>query len=187
MSYVLPSRKAFSDFVTRIFKNYRDTDQESKDVDLCENRVGPGKELLPYQKLVRDYLVAETPYRGLLIYHGLGSGKTCSAISVAESLIDTRKIFVMLPTSLESNFRGELRKCGNPFYQEENFWELRKINTVKDEEHARSLGISKLFLDKHFNDDFTSDEEASLESFKKQLIVHLKYKKIKHSIIDDDY
>jgi hypothetical protein len=149
MSYVLPSRKAFSDFVTRIFKNYRDNDQESKDVDLCENRVGPGKELLPYQKLVRDYLVAETPYRGLLIYHGLGSGKTCSAISVAESLIDTRKIFVMLPTSLEANFRGELRKCGNPFYQEENFWELRKINTVKDEEHARSLGISKLFLDKH--------------------------------------
>jgi hypothetical protein len=150
MSYVLPSRKAFSDFVTRIFKNYRDsTEKDDKDVDLCLQRTGPGKELLPYQKLVRDYLIAETPYRGLLIYHGLGSGKTCSAISVAESLIDTRKIFVMLPTSLEANFRGELRKCGDPFYQEENFWEVRKINTLKDEEHARSLKISKNFLDKH--------------------------------------
>jgi len=87
MSYVLPSRKAFSDFVTRIFKNYRDsTEKDDKDVDLCLQRTGPGKELLPYQKLVRDYLVAETPYRGLLIYHGLGSGKTCSAISVANVL-----------------------------------------------------------------------------------------------------
>jgi hypothetical protein len=150
MSYVLPSRKAFSDFITRIFKNYRDTtDRETKEIDLCENRIGPGKELLPYQKLVRDYLIAETPYRGLLIYHGLGSGKTCSAISVAESLLDTRKIFVMLPTSLEANFQGELRKCGDPFYQEENHWEVRKINTEKDIEHAEKLGITRKFIDKH--------------------------------------
>ena len=150
MSFVLPSRKAFSDFITRIFKNYRDSsDKDTADIDLCESRTGPGKELLPYQKLVRDYLVAETPYRGLLIYHGLGSGKTCSAISVAESLIDTRKIFVMLPTSLEQNFRGELRKCGDPFYQEENHWEVRKINTEKDIDHAKSLGISRKFVDKH--------------------------------------
>ena len=162
MAYILPSRKAFSDFITRIFKNYRDNnDRETKDVDLCENRVGPGKELLPYQKLVRDYLIAETPYRGLLIYHGLGSGKTCSAISVAESLLDTRKIFVMLPTSLEANFRGELRKCGDPFYQEENHWEIRKINTEKDIEHALKLGITQKFIDKHMEYYVTIPEKTS--------------------------
>ena len=162
MSYILPSRKAFSDFITRIFKNYRDTtDKETVDVDLCENRVGPGKDLLPYQKLVRDYLIAETPYRGLLIYHGLGSGKTCSAISVAESLIDSRKIFVMLPTSLEGNFQGELRKCGNPFYQEENHWEVRKIKTEKDIEHALKLGITQKFIDKHMEYYVTIAEKTS--------------------------
>ena len=162
MSYVLPSRKAFSDFITRIYKNYRDTsDKEIKEVDLCIERQGPGKELLPYQKLVRDYLIAETPYRGLLIYHGLGSGKTCSAISVAESLIDTRKIFVMLPGSLESNFRGELRKCGNPFYQEENYWELRKILTEKDYEQPKQLGLSRKFLDKYMEYYVTIPEKSS--------------------------
>jgi len=161
MTYVLPSRKAFSDFITRIFKNYRDTDEESKDVDLCENRTGPGKELLPYQKLVRDYLIAETPYRGLLIYHGLGSGKTCSAISVAESLLDSRKIFVMLPTSLEANFRGELRKCGDPFYQVENHWEVRKINTDKDIQHALKLGITQKFIDKHMEYYVTIPEKVA--------------------------
>ena len=77
-SYILPDRKAFADSVTRIFKNYRakdigPADSEDKDVDLCIVRTGPGRELLPYQKLVRDYLIAETPYRGLLVYHGLGS------------------------------------------------------------------------------------------------------------------
>ena len=25
-----------------------------------------------------------TPYRGLLLYHGLGSGKTCTSIAIAE-------------------------------------------------------------------------------------------------------
>jgi len=151
-SYILPDRKSFADSVTRIFKNYRakDTgpaDAEDKDVDLCLVRTGPGRELLPYQKLVRDYLLAETPYRGLLVYHGLGSGKTCSAIAVAESLMSTHKIFVMLPASLQPNFKGELRKCGDPFYQEEQHWEVRNIRQQSDIEHAKGLGISQKFLD----------------------------------------
>jgi len=153
-SYILPDRKAFADSVTRIFKNYRakdigPADLEDKDVDLCLARTGPGRELLPYQKLVRDYLIAETPYRGLLVYHGLGSGKTCSAIAVAESLMSTHQIYVMLPASLQANFKGELRKCGDPFYQEEQHWEVRNIRQHTDIEHARSLGISQKFLDSH--------------------------------------
>ena len=153
-SYILPDRKAFADSVTRIFKNYRakdigPIDSDDKDVDLCWARTGPGRELLPYQKLVRDYLLAETPYRGLLVYHGLGSGKTCSSIAVAESLMSTHQIYVMLPASLVANFKGELRKCGDPFYQEEQHWEVRIVRQHQDIDHARSLGISQKFIDKH--------------------------------------
>ena len=151
-SYILPDRKAFADSVTRIFKNYRAKDvgdTEDKDVDLCLARTGPGRELLPYQKLVRDYLLSETPYRGLLVYHGLGSGKTCSAIAVAESLMSTHKIFIMLPASLQANFKGELRKCGDPFYQEEQHWEVKQVRQHTDIDHAKSLGISQKFLDTH--------------------------------------
>ena len=153
-SYILPDRKAFADSVTRIFKNYRakdigPIDSDDKDVDLCWARTGPGRELLPYQKLVRDYLIAETPYRGLLVYHGLGSGKTCSSIAVAESLMSTHQIYVMLPASLVANFKAELRKCGDPFYQEEQHWEVRIVRQHQDIDHARSLGISQKFIDKH--------------------------------------
>ena len=153
-SYILPDRKTFADSVTRIFKNYRakdigPIDSDDKDVDLCWARTGPGRELLPYQKLVRDYLLAETPYRGLLVYHGLGSGKTCSSIAVAESLMSTHQIYVMLPASLVANFKGELRKCGDPFYQEEQHWEVRIVRQHQDIDHARSLGISQKFIDKH--------------------------------------
>jgi hypothetical protein len=170
-SYILPDRKAFADSVTRIFKNYRakdvgPADSEDKDVDLCLVRSGPGRELLPYQKLVRDYLLAETPYRGLLVYHGLGSGKTCSAIAVAESLMNTHKIFVLLPASLQANFKGELRKCGDPFYQEEQHWEVRNIRQHTDIEHAKSLGISQKFLDSHMKYFITVPERPA--NFKDQ-------------------
>ena len=96
--YVLPNRRAFSDAITRIFikKNYRkEKDDEDESVDLCTKSSSGNRELFPYQKLVRDYLLIETPYRGLLVYHGLGSGKTCSAIAVSESLL-TKKRFMFL-------------------------------------------------------------------------------------------
>lgn len=150
--YVLPNRKAFSDSITRIFlkSNYRNTnlDDADKDEDVCRKQAGPQntRELFSYQKLVRDYLLIETPYRGLLLYHGLGSGKTCSAIAVAESLMSTNHVFVMLPASLQANFRGEIRKCGDPIYAYEQHWEERAIRTAQDSDQARGMGISETFL-----------------------------------------
>ena len=152
--FVLPNRKAFADSITRIFirQNARDVgpfDKEDADVDLCLKQSSGKRELFPYQKLVRDYLVAETPYRGLLLYHGLGTGKTCSAIAVAESLLSTRKIFVMLPASLAENFKSQLRQCGDPIYQEEQYWDVRPIRSSADREQAVGFGISEEFLDKY--------------------------------------
>ena len=81
--YVLPNRKAFADSVARMFLKYRvpPETEEDKDIDVCIQRDTGTRELLPHQKIVRDYLSIETPYRGVLLYHGLGSGKTCSSIA----------------------------------------------------------------------------------------------------------
>jgi hypothetical protein len=138
MSYVLPNRKGFSDFVSRLFLKYRDKepDPESKT-----------RELFSYQKIVREYLLTETPYRGLLLYHGLGSGKTCSSIAVAESLLSNRKIYILLPASLQANYRTEIRKCGDPIYAYEQNWEQRLVKEDRTEPHG--LGISDEFLDNH--------------------------------------
>ena len=146
---VLPNRKAFADYITRIFLKNRSAgfDAEDEDADMCSKQGSTNvQELLPYQKLVRDYLMIETPYRGLLVYHGLGSGKTCSAIGVAESLLHNKKVFVMLPASLQSNFRQQLRKCGDPIYMTNNHWEIRVIRSEADKTPAKALGISDEFL-----------------------------------------
>lgn len=153
--YILPNRKAFSDSITRIFLKYRKVDGisvEDEDEDLCNNIAGAtsaGSELFSYQKIVREYLLMETPYRGLLLYHGLGSGKTCSSIAVAESLMHDKKVFVLLPASLQANYRGEIRKCGDPIYAYEQHWTIHPIKSPEDKALGRSMGISETFLDKN--------------------------------------
>jgi len=138
--YVLPNRKAFSDAITRTFLKYRD-----KTADLSRK----GFDLFTYQKMVRDYLLIETPYRGLLFYHGLGSGKTCSSIAVAESLMSTNKVWVLTPASLRENYISEIRRCGDPVYAIDQYWEMRQIRTDDDKEKAKAMGISDSYLDKN--------------------------------------
>ena len=151
MSYVLPNRKAFADSITRVLLKYRKepTDAEDKDVDLCSG-MGSGnmRELLPHQKVVRDYLLMETPYRGLLLAHGLGSGKTCSSIAVAESLLTDKRVFVLLPASLEQNYRGELRSCGAPIYLYDNHWRQQTLSE-DTRAMAKKLGLSDGFLSRN--------------------------------------
>ena len=172
---MLPNRKAFSDAITRMFikSDYRakdkdPLDEEDKNIDLCTQRTGTGRELFPYQKIIRDYLKIETPYRGILVYHGLGSGKTCSSIAVAESLLTTSKVYVMVPASLEKNYKEELQKCGDPIYAVENFWTVKPMS---DEVRAegKKLGISEKFMDKH-NRIYTttSGNEPNFESLSTQ-------------------
>jgi hypothetical protein len=153
-AYVLPNRKAFADAITRVFMKYREKDkdplsEEDKDVDLCVKQTsGNTRELFPYQKIIRDYLKIETPYRGILVYHGLGSGKTCSSIAVAESLLSTSKVYIMVPASLEENYREEILKCGDPVYALEQNWVESRVSE-DNREQAKKLGISDKFLDKH--------------------------------------
>ena len=44
--------------------------------------------LAPYQIFLKNFISNYTPYNSILIYHGTGTGKTCSAISIAENYRD---------------------------------------------------------------------------------------------------
>ena len=71
-----------------------------------ENKKGEEKiELKPHQKRVLQKLL-DTP--GLLVYHGLGSGKTITSISAAEKLGIPAEAVV--PASLRPNYLKELAK-----------------------------------------------------------------------------
>ena len=70
---------------------------------------------LQHQKLIRDFMTETSPFRGILLYHKLGSGKTLTAIAVSEQLKKHRQIVVMTPAALRDNFISELRKAGEEY------------------------------------------------------------------------
>ena len=82
--YYLNNRKTFIQFMNRLLLPYKKTND--KNTLSCDKNTNIEFELLPHQKLIQEYLNIYTPYRGLLLYHGLGSGKTCSSITIAEGL-----------------------------------------------------------------------------------------------------
>ena len=95
--------------------------------------------LLTHQKVVRDYLNIYTPYRGLLLYHGLGSGKTCSSIAIAEGMKDSKRVIIMTPASLRANYIEELKKCGDLLYKRNQYWEW--ISTVENQEALKTISV----------------------------------------------
>lgn len=90
----------------------------------CEKGKGTSKGTKPklsftptdLQKNVVKYFT-NSPYKGILLYHQLGAGKTCSSILIADKMIKENKvnhIYVFTSGSLRQNWIDEYcKKCGN--------------------------------------------------------------------------
>ena len=115
-AYIPQTRRGFAEFIRQTYRTF----------ELPEGAitVPEGDKYYPYQKFVRDYMRQESPYRGVLVYHGLGSGKTCTSIATAEALFAAsgKKIIVMANYSLKKNFFSEVSKCGFRHFQLNNYW-----------------------------------------------------------------
>jgi len=71
----------------------------------------------PHQQFVTDYFTEKSIYKGILLYHKLGSGKSCTSIMIADKLLamnKVKKVFVLTPGSLRKNWVSEYcRVCGS--------------------------------------------------------------------------
>ena len=72
-------------------------------------------ELSSHQLFVKNFLSSHTPYNSLLLFHGLGTGKTCSAIGICEEHRDyirqtgnPTKILIVASPNVQDNFRLQL-------------------------------------------------------------------------------
>lgn len=108
LNLVIAKKMEFNEHKTEITV---EDDLEEQSNKLCNKDF----ELLPHQNFVKNFLSKNTPYNGLLLYHGLGTGKTCSAISIAE---ETRiyskysglssKIIIVASPNVQENFKLQL-------------------------------------------------------------------------------
>jgi hypothetical protein len=138
-SYYMNNREIFINFINSLFQPYRREIQENQENISCDTigKTNTEFSLLTHQKIVRDYMNLYTPYRGLLLYHGLGSGKTCTSIAIAEGMKNSKRIIIMTPASLRRNYMEELKKCGDLIYKKNQYWEW--ISTDINPEVANTL------------------------------------------------
>jgi hypothetical protein len=123
------NRRGIHNFIIQTYQNYILKKPRQDPIgDACKQLAGVSSstiENFAYQEFVRDYMQKDSPYRGILVYHGLGSGKTCTSIAAAEGIRfgGMRKIFVMTPATLSGNYRKELSLCGYYAFKRDNNWE----------------------------------------------------------------
>jgi hypothetical protein len=96
-NYYMNNREIFINFINSLFEPYRIELQNDTEGISCDNigKTNTDFSLLTHQKIVRDYMNLYTPYRGLLLYHGLGSGKTCTSIAIAEGMKESKCVIIM--------------------------------------------------------------------------------------------
>ena len=81
-------------------------DNKTKDISKIKDF-----ELDNHQVFLKNYISPDTPYNGILIFHGTGVGKTCSAVSIAEGFKKTLKNInkkVLILSNLRDNFKKEI-------------------------------------------------------------------------------
>ena len=106
-------KKEFNDLKIEEKKREDIENIEQVSTNLCNPNID--FELESHQMFVRNFLSRETPYNGLLLFHGLGTGKTCSSISVCEDmrsyykqLGNKKKIIIVASPVVQENYKLQL-------------------------------------------------------------------------------
>lgn len=148
IDWVLPHSKRFIDFINRHFGE--NPEYISNKVDFIkeiQEAMASGSDAPPfaYQKFIRDYMAYGTPYRSLLLEHGLGSGKSRSGIMVAETFrAQGLMILIMTPAFLRLNFMDEIERWGGP--------DIRIVPEMAEEEKTRRRNlINQYYKFVHYN------------------------------------
>jgi hypothetical protein len=99
-------------------KEFNDTKYDGRILDIKEHAdvlSNADFEMAPHQAFVRNFLSSQTPYNSLLLYHGLGSGKTLSSIGVCEEQREylkqmgiNKRIIIVASPNVQDNFRSQL-------------------------------------------------------------------------------
>ena len=194
-SYYMNNREIFTNFMSSLFGKYKKDLLTESEGATCSYDENEAFSLMTHQKIVRDYLNLITPYRGALLYHGLGSGKTCSSIAIAEGMKSSKQIIVMTPASLRMNYIEELKKCGDSLYRKNQFWEFistsespELMNTLSSilslpVEYIRKQGgawLSNITKPSNFEKGLSNDDKISLDNQLNEMIRY-KYKFINYN------
>ena len=150
--------KALRDYIRTEFKGPSDVWGEIEVVNKCgpppaekkqQGGAGTSSELVnfnPTQEFVRHYFTPLSPYKGMLLWHSTGSGKTCTSIATASSSFEREgySILWVTRTTLKSdiwkNMFGQI--CSTVIAEE-----VKKGFVVPQEQDKRRRLLSRNWLE----------------------------------------
>lgn len=150
--------RLFPTWLLKNFKKYKLPEIIRGDTDPCARKDTATHELKAYQEFVAKYLDYNSPYSDILIYHGLGAGKTVSTINVYNMLYNYTpgwNVFILLKASLKDH----------PWMSSLEEW------LAKDEKKFRMENIRFISYDSPFADKAFMEAVKQADSSKKSLYI----------------
>ena len=151
--YILPSSNLGINYPSWAAYNYKQYKQKKEpydpEVDLCKNvsKESGNISIRPYQEFVQKYMKFESPFRGILIYHGLGVGKTATSIYVYNELYNTTKnwnVYILVKKSLFKGWQDEL----NTFLEKNEFKDrLKNVKFINYDSSNLNVQFQKVMND----------------------------------------
>lgn len=148
--YQLYKKKELYNFRIHHLPEFNDDEKIKEYIKLkCLNKT---IKLSDHQLLLKNYLTPDSPYSGLLLFHGLGLGKTCAAINIAENFKEQvekyqTKIYIVVPgPTLKAEWRSQLVKCTGNEYKTS----INKDNTIQDINETKINNYYKIMSVKSF-------------------------------------
>ena len=122
------------------YKEIEDMDQTMKDACPTKNFFNKAY----FQYFVGQYISKRTNFKNLLLYYTVGTGKTCAAVSIAESILighnnfDDPPVIVVLPRTLMDNFKDtiydlhkkDINQCSENIYKNLNITTQQGLNKL---------------------------------------------------------
>jgi hypothetical protein len=108
--------------------------------------------LFNHQAFLKNFISPNTPYTGLLLLHGTGTGKTCSAVAIAENfkyLVKkyNTKIYILVPGPLlKEQWKNEIVFCtGNEYLNNQNTIDNDNNNNTDNTEYLINRNVNSVY------------------------------------------
>ena len=108
-------------------------------INICANKEF---EISSHQLFLKNFLTKETPYNGVLMFHGVGVGKTCSAITRSENFRDMyatreKRIIILCSKNIKIGWKKTIfnpdlgeNQCSGNIFLKRNIKTKREVNRL---------------------------------------------------------
>lgn len=141
---------AYPDAPDRSILNKREFRSSGSQAKTCASTTSRF-DLSAAQAFVGAFMGPMTPYKSILLFHGVGVGKTCAAIQIAEAHSGTKHTFVIAPQTTKSGFKNNIVDTRRVPLTEEGFVDLPAharrsctASTYTAASHGKNLSRSDL-------------------------------------------